>query len=384
MEKIIEKTKLISEIDSSFLAKKEKKQVNNQFLGRNYGIDILKIISMINIINLHINKNSGLLKINPDNPKYKQVYRLQAFSLWPVNVFGLVSGIISFRKYKFSNLIYIWFEYFFYSIFFSIYLYNKSLLDLRNLILSFFPIGIKRLWYFNAYFFMYLYLPFITNSINSLNKDLYTKLIFCFFAIYSVYHIIMDFNIRNTDFDFINKGYSSNWLTILYIVGGYIGRFYLNKPFLSNITCLLFFLFSSLVSSEYIFYSYKKFKFPDKIFLQYFSPTIVIQALSLIFFFSNIKLCKSWLIKIILFFNPLNFNVTLIHMRIFSSRTPYIVKFFKYIKSLEPNYLFFKIYLLSVIIYLVCALVDYFRYLLFKMFHIRSLSIYMENKIIKN
>lgn len=384
MEKIIEKTKLISEIDSSFLGKKEKKQVNNQFLGRNYGIDILKIISMINIINLHINKKSGLLKINPDNPKYKQVYRLQAFSLWPVNVFGLVSGIISFRKYKFSNLIYIWFEYFFYSIFFSIYLYNKSLLDLRNLILSFFPIGIKRLWYFNAYFFMYLYLPFITNSINSLNKDLYTKLIFCFFAIYSVYHIIMDFNIRNTDFDFINKGYSSNWLTILYIVGGYIGRFYLNKPFLSNITCLLFFLFSSLVSSEYIFYSYKKFKFPDKIFLQYFSPTIVIQALSLIFFFSNIKLCKSWLIKIILFFNPLNFNVTLIHMRIFSSRTPYIVKFFKYIKSLEPNYLFFKIYLLSVIIYLVCALVDYFRYLLFKMFHIRSLSIYMENKIIKN
>lgn len=384
MEKIIEKTKLISEIDSSFLGKKEKKQVNNQFLGRNYGIDILKIISMINIINLHINKKSGLLKINPDNPKYKQVYRLQAFSLWPVNVFGLVSGIISFRKYKFSNLIYIWFEYFFYSIFFSIYLYNKSLLDLRNLILSFFPIGIKRLWYFNAYFFMYLYLPFITNSINSLNKDLYTKLIFCFFALYSVYHIIMDFNIRNTDFDFINKGYSSNWLTILYIVGGYIGRFYLNKPFLSNITCLLFFLFSSLVSSEYIFYSYKKFKFPDKIFLQYFSPTIVIQALSLIFFFSNIKLCKSWLIKIILFFNPLNFNVTLIHMRIFSSRTPYIVKFFKYIKSLEPNYLFFKIYLLSVIIYLVCALVDYFRYLLFKMFHIRSLSIYMENKIIKN
>ena len=384
MEKIIEKSKLITEMDSSFIDKREIKQVSNQLLRRNYGIDMLKIISMINIINLHINRKSGLLKVNPDNPKFKQVYRLQAFSLWPVNVFGLVSGIISFRKYKFSNLIYIWFEYFFYSIFFSIYLYNQSLLDLRNLILSFFPIGIKRLWYFNAYFFMYLILPFITNSINSLNKDLYTKLILCFFAIYSVYHIIMDFNIRNTDFDFINKGYSSNWLTILYISGGYIGRFYLSKPFLSNITCILFFLFSSLISSEYIFYSYKRTKFPDKIFLQYFSPTIVIQAISLIFFFSNIKLSKRWLIKIILFFNPLNFNVTLIHMRIFSSQTTFILKFFKYIESLAPKYLFFKIYLLSFIIYLVCALFDYFRYLLFKMLHIRSLSIYLENKIIKN
>lgn len=384
MEKIKEKTKLISEIDSSFSDKKGIKQVNNQFFRRNYGIDMLKIISMINIINLHINKKSGLLKINPDNPKYKQVYRLEAFSLWPVNVFGLLSGIISFRKYKFSNLIYIWFEYFFYSTFFSIYLYNQSLLDLRNLILSFFPIGIKRLWYFNAYFFMYLFLPFITNSINTLNKDLYTKLILCFFAIYSVYHIIMDFNIRNTDFDFINKGYSSNRLTILYISGGYIGRFYLSKPFLSNIACLLFFLVSSLISSEFIFYSYKKTKFPDKIFLQYFSPTIVIQALSLIFFFSHLKLCKRWLIKIILFFNPLNFNVTLIHMRIFSSRTPFILKVFKYIESLEPKYLFFKIYLLSALIYLVCALFDYFRYLLFKLLHIRALSIYIENKILNN
>lgn len=182
MDKIVEKTKLISEIETNFLGKKKEiKPINNQLIRRNYGIDLLKIISMINIINLHINKKSGLLKVKPGNPKYKQVYRLQAFSLWPVNVFGLVSGIISFRKYKFSNLIYIWFEYFFYSIFFSIYLYKRSLLDLRNLILSFFPIGIKRLWYFNAYFFMYLLLPFITNSINSLNKDLYTKLVFFFF-----------------------------------------------------------------------------------------------------------------------------------------------------------------------------------------------------------
>lgn len=384
MDKIVEKTKLISEIETNFLGKKKEiKPINNQLIRRNYGIDLLKIISMINIINLHINKKSGLLKVKPGNPKYKQVYRLQAFSLWPVNVFGLVSGIISFRKYKFSNLIYIWFEYFFYSIFFSIYLYKRSLLDLRNLILSFFPIGIKRLWYFNAYFFMYLLLPFITNSINSLNKDLYTKLVFFFFSIYSFYHIVMDYNIRNTDFDFINKGYSSNWLTILYISGGYIGRFYLDKPFCSKITCLLTFLFASLISSEFIFYSLKKNNFPDKIFLQYFSPTIIIQALSLIFFFLNIKLRKRLLIKLILFLNPLNFNVTLIHMRIFSSKTSFILKFFKYIESLNPNYLFFKIYLLSAIIYLVCAIIDYFRYLLFKILHIRSLSIYIENKIIK-
>jgi surface polysaccharide O-acyltransferase-like enzyme len=380
----IEKTNLISDFRSIFIEKEEIRKAYNQPLKRNYGIDFLKIISMINIINLHINKKTGLLNKPPENNRFKQVYRLQAFSLWPVNVFGLVSGMISFRKYKFSNLFYIWFEYFFYSTFFSIYLYKKSLLDLRNLILSFFPIGIKRLWYFNAYFFMYLLLPFVTISINSINKDLYTKLIIFYFVMHSVYHIIMDYNIRNTNFDFINKGYSSNWLTILYIAGAYIGRFYLNKPLFSKFTCMIFFFFSTFITSEYIFYSYDKYKFPNKILLQYFSPTIVIQALSLIFFFSSLDITNKYLIKILLFFNPLNFNVTLIHMRIFNSKTSIVNKFFKYIELLRPKHLFFKIYFLSTITYFLCAFFDYIRYLIFKILKIRKFCIYIENKLIKN
>ena len=384
MNKTFDKINLISGKESIQIEKKELKHTYEQPLKRNYGIDLLKIISMINIINLHINKLSGLLYITPKNPKFKQVFRLQAFSFWPVNAFGLISGIMTFRKYKFSNLIYIWFEYFFYSILFSIYLYKKSFLNLKNLILSFFPIGIRRLWYFNAYFFMYLLLPFISSSINSLNKDIYTKLIIFFFFIHSIYHIILDYNIRNTDFDFINKGYSSNWLTILYIAGGYIGRFYMSKPYFSRFTCLILFFLSTLISSEYIFYSYKRSKYADKIFLQYFSPTIIIQALSLIFIFSNLKISNRHIIKIILFFNPLNFNVTLIHMRIFLSKTSDIKKFFKYIELLSPKYLFFKIYFFSTIIYILCASFDYLRLLLFKALKIRMICIYIEKKLIKN
>lgn len=30
---------------------------------RNYGIDLLKIIAMINVINLHVNKSSGILEL---------------------------------------------------------------------------------------------------------------------------------------------------------------------------------------------------------------------------------------------------------------------------------------------------------------------------------
>ena len=71
---------------------------NDLKVNRIYGIDLLKIISMINIINLHINSKSKLLMVNPDNPKFKHIYRLEVFSYWPVNAFGLISGIVGFKK----------------------------------------------------------------------------------------------------------------------------------------------------------------------------------------------------------------------------------------------------------------------------------------------
>ena len=62
------------------LNKKDLKELKNSKLPRNYGIDLLKILSMINIINLHINLRFSLLKLNSKDLKYKQVYRLEAFS----------------------------------------------------------------------------------------------------------------------------------------------------------------------------------------------------------------------------------------------------------------------------------------------------------------
>ena len=165
---------------------------------RNYGIDLLKILSMINIINLHINNHTNQLNLGIRNPKYKPVYRLEVFSFFPVNVFGLVSGIIGYKKYKFINIIYIWFEYFFYSVFLTMFLYYKSMTNFRNLILSFFPLGILRHWYVNSYIFMYLFLPFITDSLNKISCIFRIRLhVSCFILIsfYFSYKIISE---RNT------------------------------------------------------------------------------------------------------------------------------------------------------------------------------------------
>ena len=341
------------------------------------GIDLLKFVAMINIINLHINVHCSFLKLNKNNPKYKQIYRLEVFSFWPVDAFGIISEIVGFKKYKLANVIYIWFIYSFYSVFFSLYLFYKSLLPFRHFILSFFPLLIRRNWYINAYILMYLFLPFINESINILDKGLYNIIILLFFLIYSIYHIINIYINNIQDYNFILRGYSSLWLLILYIVGGYIGRFYLNKQFLSNLNFILIYLITSFISSEFIFYNSQINKFSTKLVLEYNSPTIIIQALSLIFFFSNLKLKNKYIIKGILFFNPLNLSVYLIHTRIFVFNIPILRKLFKYIKSFTPKYLFFKIYGISLLIYFIFAFMDYFRFLLFKVLKIRNISNYI-------
>ena len=215
--------------------KKESEKSYNRSLNRLYGLDLLKIFAMINIINLHINNSFLNLRVKKNNDKYKKIILLEAFSFWPVDAFGLISGIIGYKKCKFSNAIYIYLEYFYYSLIISLYLYNKLLLDSKNLFLSLYPLGTYRFWFVNAYILMYLFLPFITKSINSIDKNLFSKLVIAILFLYSMYHIFIDYIIGKTNYDFINKGYSSIWLLILYIIGAYIGIYYKNIQSFPNV-----------------------------------------------------------------------------------------------------------------------------------------------------
>jgi hypothetical protein len=48
---------------------------------------------------------------------------------------------------------------------------------------------------------------------------------------------------------------------------------------------------------------------------------------------------------------------------------------------MDSKYLFFKIYGSSMLIYFICASIDYFRYLIFKILKIKNICILIEKKI---
>ena len=112
-----------------------KKINNNNFIHenilknkRNYGIDLLRIFSMINIIILHINIGTHLFIVKNKNPKFKSVWLSEIMSYWAVDGFGIISGIVGYKKSKFSNLFYLWIQTFFILLFFHCIYISKIII----------------------------------------------------------------------------------------------------------------------------------------------------------------------------------------------------------------------------------------------------------------
>jgi surface polysaccharide O-acyltransferase-like enzyme len=257
-------------------------------------------------------------------------------------------------------------------------------MNFKNMILSFFPILIIRHWYFNAYFCLYLFIPLLNFGINNLNRKIYRNLIFFYVLFFSFYYIIgLILNGSQKDFIFLREGYSSFWLIILYIIGAYLGKYIIinqnNKNFKYFTIFLLIYIFSAFFTSELFFILNNISFYYKNILYNYLSPTIIFEALSLIMMFSKLPINK-FAVKIISFFTPFTFNITLLHLRLFSER---IITFNWLIKLKANKFLFIIIYQHGIIIYIFLGLIDYLRSIFFKILKIKQFCLFIENKFSK-
>ena len=339
---------------------------------------------MINVIILHINIYSNQLRVRFNNEKFKPIWRLETLSYFAVNCFGLISGIVGYKQYKFSNLIYIWFNASFYSFIFSLYLYFVNRIDLKSLMISLLPLLIKKYWYISAYFILYLFIPFLNFGINNLKQKHFRNIIFFYILFFSFYYVIGVILKLPHNFNFLNDGYSPQWLIILYIIGGYLGKYIIIKSYLkvkNFIICLLIYLFSSFLSSELYFFLIKiNSQIKEKSFLiNYISPTILLQALSLVNMFSQFSINYNYLIKFISFFTPLTLNITFIHSIFFTLK---IINF-RWMENVNKNIICIVIYQLGIELYIFCGLIDYLRSVLFRFLKIKRFCLFIGDKFPK-
>ena len=214
---------------------------------RNAGVDLVRIIAMIGIIIWHILAHGGALN---KYHRYDKLNLLNSFFFWHLNGYNLISGIVGYKTHKYSNLLHLWLCVLFYSIIINLYYRKYKPLTVINDKLSseFFPVIFYKYWYFTKYFGMYLFLPPINKGIEYLKKSELKILVLSLCGVIIIWH---DYKNKKQDAFGIENGGSVLWFIVLYIIGGYIGKYNViyngNKKVIFCLICLSIFISSSLL-----------------------------------------------------------------------------------------------------------------------------------------
>ena len=203
---------------------------------RNYSIDLLKCISMLMVIVLHIN-HYGL---KDDEYNAFGVIGItsalgQSFCIVGVNIFVLITGyylsgkIIELNRKnlidQYKRLLPLWVQVVMYSVVTYLVLCavprSGVQFDFRQLIKQAFPLLTNQYWFFTVYCLLVLISPFINRLISKLGRNEFRNMIFVLLLFFS---LIPTLNIFGDSFG-TEYGFSLLWFVVLYNIGSYIRYF---------------------------------------------------------------------------------------------------------------------------------------------------------------
>lgn len=131
---------------------------------RNIGIDLLKIVSMLMIVTLHMLGHGGVLDNMPPMSRcYQVAWLIEIACYGAVNCYALASGFLTARC-NIRKLMELWLQVMFYSLLITIVMECTVLhgtISREEWIYSFFPVTSGKNWYVTAYFGMMCLIPMI-------------------------------------------------------------------------------------------------------------------------------------------------------------------------------------------------------------------------------
>ncbi len=344
---------------------------------RNYGIDALRILSMLMIAVHHIITHGGLLKSRDlFSGSYDMLVITELTVLCAVNCYVLISGYVGvFSRHKYSNLAALWLQVFFYSagITALFWIFKPGAVDLRVFLRSLIPVTSREYWFFSCYFVLFLLTPVLNLAVQKLSRRrlevLLLSLILCLGVFNSVYNAY-----NGTDTLNLNRGYSAWWMMVLYMTGGYIRKYDVFGSVKKSRFIIVFFATVAvsavlkLLVQSYTYHTYGSLKY-NTLFYQYNSLNIFICAVALFLFFRKLSF-KPAVDRIIAFLAPMTFGVYLIHDNPLIRN--YIVKqHLGFLQKLNAPLMMLGILGTAVGIYLVCSAIDLGRLYLFKLLKVK-------------
>lgn len=193
-------------------------EINMSVSKRNYGIDLLRIVSMYMICMLHVLGNGGILASTSSGTlKFHIVWFLESCCFCAVNCYALISGYVGIdAKFKITNILKLWLQVvslMMGTVFIFALLY-PSLITKDIILRSIFPISNQEMWYFNAYFGMFFFIPFMNKLVHGLTEKMKLYLIGLIALLFSIVPFVIGKDIFNID-----GGYHFVWIMGLYLIG---------------------------------------------------------------------------------------------------------------------------------------------------------------------
>lgn len=321
---------------------------------RNQGIELLRILLTIYICIFHVLGEGGVLGASVGTNEYYIFWFINVFVFCGVNGYALISGYVSTStKLNVKRIIKIWFETLFYSFLITLFFKTivlKETLNLKETIKTLIPVLTCKYWYITMYFPLFFLMPYINRLLDSLNEKESKHLFIMLFVIFSLTCIFFD--------NYSYSGFSFVWLTVCYCLGHLMKKI----KFLENVKnnkLVIYYLLCVLISwGLYILLD-------DNRLIQYVSPTILLCAMCLVVLFSRIDI-KS---KLVSFISPLCLGIYL-----FQTNEIIQEKFmhwgFTFINDAPLVLAFLYIIGCGLLVFIVGAVVDYIRILLFKLLKI--------------
>ena len=356
---------------------------------RNYGIDLLRIVSMIMVVILHILSQGGMIEqLSHLSVKHCVVWFMEIAAYCAVNCYALISGFTGYgRKFKPSGIVSLWFQVIFYTVGITVLFKlfsNTTYIGIYKLISSFLPVTFNYYWYFTAYFALFFITPVLNHIVETLSEKRLFILIITLVSVFSIFSTMVG-NLFSNDIFNINDGYSFIWLAILYIIGAFIKKREFGFKIKSRIWVITYFICVLITLFVTIFIPVVTNKFNifiifDKILINYASPTILLCAISLLIIFAKLNL-KEMCCKLVSFFSTASFAVYIIHVH------PCIWEFIKnrFIVYIELNVflMVLAVIITAIAIWLVCSMVDKIRQFIFKIIKFDLLAIKISKLIEK-
>lgn len=349
----------------------------------NYGIDALRILSMLLVLTSHILGAGGILEAaSPFSGQYEAAWFLQIIAYCSVDCYALISGYVGITaKYKYHNVILLWLRVIYYtiSITFLFSVLIPGSVSPKDWIKAILPVTQSYYWYFTSYFALFFFMPLLNAAINNLSKKQLSAVILGLIAIFSCLQTLFYKEIFGTA--------SNAWLLmILYIIGGYIKKYGLFKSYslvklsLGYLIMIVFtWLIMLIIESEIFLFTKPLGK---NYLLEHTSPTILTASILMVLIFERIYVSQ-FMQKIIIFFAPTAFSVYLIHAHPFIWNYFLKQKFVRYATFSVPLEILL-IFFTSVIIFVLCSFIDLIRIFLFNKFKLKQHLASFEEKHIGN